>query len=251
MGATKSKGTRASTSSNAQMMARRRLVLERKATKRNVLAFCEREHLRLFGRQWDGDDDDYAVSRGERRVIAASGKTYKLSLRVAPRRRLPDDPEEAALMAAMSSDDHDSWPDVLAGGHAQVKDALDRIRRAARTLVHLRSKWASVGRHEGDAEEILYPELVAILGALPDALTDPSPPPWSKKPVPSLRAAIARNAPGHYGLRLTPHMLAVISLLCENGWRDDVSPRRQRTVRDVLAREAEAMRKARDRLLGH
>lgn len=251
VGATKAKGTRPPTVGERRKLPgsvreARRVFLDRKATTGAIYNFCLREHRARFGRAWHDAADSKALSLARVLVVNAAGGDLRFDVPALPTGTL----ETHALTNA--EQDAALPPKSLELDEA-ISQHVERVRRAVRGLVLLRAR---IARTAGGFRQAHLDHADFYLSKLPRELTaGDADSVWNQAKLgrrDSLRGTIVRNAPKHYGRALTNHELAILSLLCWNGWRSDVPPKRRRTVRDVVAREADAMRKARARLkVGH
>lgn len=214
----------------------------RKATDRNIQAYCEAEHLAIFGREWSEIDERILTGADEQPDPFTNTPTLAVTA-AEPRRKAWGELEPRSP----------NWQRRVAADRARVAAALARLRHAARgasnLLAKLQADWEPE-HDEGDWEGLLavwLPELQRLLSRLPEEFTAKKPMMRFQRTDMRLRKSVVFTT-YRAGHAMKPHTLAILSLLCGERPSGDVV-KAGWTVGQVVAVEADTMRKVRDRFL--
>lgn len=212
-------------------------------------AHCAKEFAEFASRDWDTRDasgwlwPDVELFGPSRGPVAPCRDEKK--------KRTTDEKRSVAMSAGWEAD----RAFALEEDRVKVVERLDRLREAARGLVtlaeELEERWWDGDGDVGAVGEVYLPDIRALLDRMPAELVELDAPPW-RYDEPNARLVIAANARAGSLARstvavegeLSSKQLAVVSLLCGNRpsyWKT-------KDVDDIIAAEADAMRKAAKRL---
>jgi hypothetical protein len=212
----------------------RKPLAEQRATRLRILAYCDAEHIRLFGEAWEPDRSRELLDYG---AATPRGSDIDDPDDPVPRRRA--DRARSAADAELDAD------------RLRMSRAFDALRRHVLNLGlladALEKKWGPSPDESADTadyhqvEHVMVRDVRRLLRKMPKEVLQAD---WRADRAPTAHTIIARKAPSVYGRELTNDELGVVSLLCTN--RPTIHE--HDVVKKVVEREADAMRRARERL---